>query len=162
MLMSNLSFSADTIERNINLSAHIDNEGFYSYSVTKFGFKKPNLEIEYDQKEAQFISKATEIYIRTDIPVGFNAGYEITPSHLDSSCVDVVGNVVEEDFATYYLDGNELQVNEPIVFDSFSDSDSVFLSDIREFSIEFAPTPDLDVWKSRCKGSATVYIALSF
>ncbi|AQS38029.1 hypothetical protein Sps_02881 [Shewanella psychrophila] len=162
MFMSNLSYSADRIEKNIFLYAHINNEEFYSYSVTKFGFKQPSLDIEYNQSVEKFISKSTTVFIKTDIPVGFSAGFEITPTVLESSCVDVDGSIDVEGFATYYMDGQALQIEKPIVFDYFNNSNSQFLSDTREFSIEFSPTPGLDVWKSRCKGSATLYVALSF
>ncbi|MPY22861.1 hypothetical protein [Shewanella sp. YLB-07] len=162
ILMSNLSYSADGVEKNIFLYAHINNEEFYSYSVTKFGFKQPALDIEYNQSEEKFISKSTKIFIKTDIPVGFSAGFEITPTVLESSCTDVDGSIDVEGFATYYMGGQVLFLEKPIVFDSFNNSSSQFLSDTREFSIEFAPTPGLDVWKSRCKGSATLYVALSF
>jgi hypothetical protein len=118
------------------------------------------LEIEYDLEKRQFISQSTRVFIKTDIPIGFNAGYEITPSTLESRCVDAAGNVVEEDFAQYSLDGQVLQVEKPIIFDSFSNTDSLFLNDTRAFAINFLPTPELDTAKSKCEGSANIYIAL--
>ncbi|QDO82546.1 hypothetical protein FM037_03960 [Shewanella psychropiezotolerans] len=73
--------------------------------MTKFGFKQPTLDIEYNQSEEKFISKSTKIFIKTDIPVGFSAGFEITPTVLESSCTDVDGSIDVEGFATYYMGG---------------------------------------------------------
>lgn len=146
----------------LQLSAHIDNEDFFAYQVTKFGFDDSHIIVDYNRSDERFYSESTDIVLETDIPVGFSAGFELIAKDLSSICENAAGERVQNDFASYWVDGEKLFQDEPIHFDSFNNASALYLNDKREFTVSFDALPGFNVNKAYCKGSATLLVSLDF
>lgn len=147
---------------DLYLSAHIENEDFFSYSVTKFGFDDSNLVVDYNNSEERFYSKATDIILETDIPIGFTAGFELIPTKLDSVCENAKGEQVQKDFANYWVEEEKLIEGSPIHYDTFNNDSGLYRNDKRRFTVSFDSLPGFDVKKAYCSGSATLLASLDF
>ena len=146
----------------LHLSAHLENEDFFDYQVTKFGFDESHLVVDYNRNAEQFYAESTDLILETDIPVGFSAGFELIAKELSSNCENAAGETVQKDFASYWLDGEKLVVDLPRNFDSFNNPSSLYLKDKREFTVTFDALPGFDPNKAYCKGSATLLVSLDF
>lgn len=146
----------------LQLNAHIDNEDFFSYQVTKFGFDESQLLVNYNRFTESFYSESTDLILETDIPVGFSAGFELVAKNLSSVCENAAGEIVQKDFASYWIDGEELFQDAPLHFDSFNNASRLYLNDNREFTVNFEALPNFDVSKAYCKGAATLLVSLDF
>ncbi|WP_104023708.1 hypothetical protein [Vibrio hyugaensis] len=154
---------ADTSQTKVlQLSAHIDNEDFFAYQVTKFGFDDSHIIVDYNRSDERFYSESTDIILETDIPVGFSAGFELVAKELSSVCENAAGETVQNDFATYWVDGEKLLQETTLHFDSFNNASALYLNDKREFTVSFDALPGFDVNKAYCKGSATLLVSLDF
>ncbi|WP_104047928.1 hypothetical protein [Vibrio jasicida] len=154
---------ADTSQtRVLQLSAHIDNEDFFAYQVTKFGFDNSHIIVDYNRSDERFYSESTDIILETDIPVGFSAGFELIAKELSSVCENAAGETVQNDFATYWVDGERLFQGTALHFDSFNNASALYLNDKRGFTVSFDALPGFDVNKAYCKGSATLLVSLDF
>ncbi|CAH1606263.1 conserved exported hypothetical protein [Vibrio jasicida] len=154
---------ADTSQTKVlQLSAHIDNEDFFAYQVTKFGFEDSHIIVDYNPSDERFYSESTDMILETDIPVGFSAGFELIAKELSSVCENAAGETVQSDFASYWVDGERLFQDAPIHFDKFNNASTLYLNDKREFTVNFDALPSLDVDKAYCKGSATLLVSLDF
>lgn len=155
----------DSITKVLQLSAHIDNEKFFSYKITKFDFDDTELIVNYNQSTEQFYSASTDVVLETDIPLGFPAGFELIATELSSYCKNAEGTVVENDFANYWLDGEKLVQGSSLHFDSFNNfyhPSAFFLNDKRPFTVSFNSLPNFDVRKAYCQGAATLVVSLDF
>lgn len=162
LFFSSVSIAAASQTRVLQLNAHIDNEKFFSYQVTKFGFDESNLIVDYNRSAERFYSQSTNVVLETDIPVGFSAGFELISKDLTSTCEDSAGEIVQKDFASYWIEGEVLSESNSVHFDSFNNANSLYLNDKREFTVNFDSTSGLDVKKAYCKGSATLVVSLDF
>ncbi|CAH1536840.1 conserved exported hypothetical protein [Vibrio owensii] len=163
MFFSSMVLADDSITKILNLSAHIENNDFFSYKVTKFDFVVPELTIKYNYETEQFDSASTEVVLETDVPLSFPAGFELIATDLSSYCEDASGAVLAHDFANYFYDGKKLVRESSLSFDSFNNSyhpDAFFLNDKRLFTVSFNSIPGLDVSKAYCQGAATLVVSL--
>ncbi|WP_206384392.1 hypothetical protein, partial [Vibrio lentus] len=162
MFVCSTTMAGTSQTKVFQLSAHIDNESFFAYQVTKFGFDHSHLVVDYNLNTQRFNSESTAIILETDIPVGFSAGFELIAKELSSVCENTAGDIVQQDFASYWLDGELLIEELPFHFSSFNNPSSLYLNDKREFTVSFDTLPGFDANKAYCNGAATLLVSLDF
>lgn len=159
-----LVFGSTVEQRTLELSASIENENFFSFSIDDFYFTEKNLTIEVDPKKNELVERATKLIISTDVPSSVNLGikYIVESKLLTSSCVNIDGSVIVEDFAHYYLGEDELFEGLEILFDDF-EKDRDMLRVEKDFFIKFDSINNLVKFdEDRCSGEVVLTVGLDF
>lgn len=159
------SVFASTLEqRMLELSANIENESFFAFSIDEFYFKDKNLTIEVDPKKNELVDRTTKLIVSTDVPSSVNLGikYIVESQVLASSCINMDGNVIVEDFAHYYLGEDELFEGLEVLFDDF-EKDRDVLRVEKDFFIKFDSINNLVKFdEDRCSGEVILTVGLDF
>ncbi|CAK1754700.1 conserved hypothetical protein [Vibrio crassostreae] len=153
--------ASEVTQKTINLFVEIENEKFFTYSIEKFEFDQPSLNVEFDRQNGGLMDAETNIVITTNVPSYFQSGYKVLPNKLSSICESNKGDDIQEDFAEYYIGKERLIVGESIVFDDFNrERDVLWVK--KPFYIDFSqlnkPLPNA----SYCKGTAVLLVELDF
>lgn len=159
--IANCLNASEFLQKNIMLSADIENEKFFSYSIDTFKFEDPDITVEFDESSRKLENTRSKLVITTNVPSYFQSGYKVSPNKLSSVCVTNDGVKIQEDFADYYIDEDKLVIGESLRFDDFSrDRDSLWVK--KPFLIDFSRLNMKLPSASYCKGIAVLVVELDF
>lgn len=159
-----LAFGSTFEQRTLDLTANIENEKFFSFSINEFYFTEKNMTIEVDHKKNELVDQSTKLIISTDVPTSMNLGvkYIVESNLLTSSCTNINGDLIVKDFAHYFLGENELIEGEGVVLDDF-EKDSDMLRKEKDFYIKFdAINSMVNFDEDRCSGEVVLTVGLDF
>lgn len=163
LLVLSSMVSASVLEiRTLNISADIENEKFFSYTINRFEFEDSSLMIEVDPVTKKLKSKQTKLIISTTVPSNFSSGYTIVSNTLKSECERTKGNVLISDFAHYYIDNQELKEHGEIHLDDFmTNKENLWIK--KDFYIRFDNIDDsVNLETDHCYGEVVLTAGLEF